>query len=102
MAYKFTFKKQKQGTWDHYKAIDIKYRGTAVGYIRREQDGRWCVRFQVPASEQALAANPNCPWSWAKIKTAFDSAEDAKAWLNENRESLLPMIYFESDSPTSK
>lgn len=96
MAYKFTFKAQKQGTWEHYKVIDIKYRGKEVGYIWREQDGRWRARLQVPASDKALAANPNCPWSWAKVKTVFDSADEAKTWLNENRESLLTMIYFET------
>lgn len=99
MAYKFTFKAQKQGPWDHYRAIDIKYRGEVVGCIRSEQYGKWCVRLQAPASEKALAVNPNCPWMWVTVKQLFSSAEEAKAWLNENRDSLLNTIYFENGGP---
>lgn len=98
MVYKFTFKAQKQGTWDLFKAIDIKYRGEVVGYMQSTPDNKWFIRLQIPASEAALKENPNCPWMWGKIKRLFTTADEAKLWLNENREKLLTSIYFEKNN----
>lgn len=95
MAYKFTFKAQKQGLWDLCKNIDIKYRGKNIGYIVSKPGEKCVIRVKVPASEKALEKNPNCPWMWANIKLKFDTEKEAKDWINEKRELILPDLYFE-------
>lgn len=93
--YKFVFKTNKFGKWDRYSTVDIKYNGMEIGTANDSQDGKWTISLKAPASEKALANNPNCPWMWIKVKQLFDTKEDARAWLNDNRETVLSKIYFE-------
>ena len=97
--YKFTFKKQHRGTWDRVSdAFDIKYNKIEVGYVQETTDNKWKISLQSPASEVALNKNPNCPWMWISVKQQFGTHEEARAWLNENRETVLGMLYFDEKS----
>lgn len=96
---KFTFKKDIVDTWSCTEATIIKYNKREIGYIESyysEVNKKYYIMLQVYASERALEKNPNCPWMWGTIKTRFNSEPEARLWLNENIDHILPMLYKES------
>jgi len=93
--YKFTFKKDKWGAFETCVSSSIKYNSKDVGNIVRLDNNKWKVSLQFPASDEKLKKNPNCPWMWVRVKQEFDTEEEARLWLNENRKDIIPMMYIE-------
>lgn len=89
--YKFTFKKERAtGPYASFQSepIYIKHKGTEVGYINDGfKSGKHFIHLQVRKEE--FDENDRCDWRWAKIKFKFDTVEEAKQWLNDNRERIF-------------
>jgi hypothetical protein len=96
---KFTFKKRPQTRWYFYNATDIKYSSETVGHITKNDTSKnWIIRLQIPRSLESLEEY-SCPWMWFDIKRAFNTEDEARLWLNENREQIIPMLWLESSQP---
>ena len=79
--YKFTFRYERD-VW-HGDTVTIKYRGHEVGTIGHSPHK---IRLSVVGSDKN---NPNCGWRWITYKKTFDTFDEAKLWLNENRDAIL-------------
>jgi hypothetical protein len=106
---KLTFKKQPAETGlaavgAGTPSIDIRLDGELVGVINFNDSitfTRWhpdladkvTVRLIVPASEKALARNPNSPWMWTRIMQEFSDGDQAKAWVREHSSWVINRVY---------
>lgn len=92
---------KKRNAWDSYYAVDVIYQGKTVGFLSVnlvKAPVVWQIYLRFPASEESLAASPDCQWTWYETKTAFSTAAETKAWLNENRGQFIPQLYFEPET----
>jgi len=86
---KFTFKNSEKPTGlamvTYKKTIDIKLNGMSIGQITND----YKIRLRVTKDDINEDGNPNCSWRWITLKKENASFDDAKTWLNINREALL-------------
>ena len=88
---KFTFKTDKStGKYrSFYKDFyNIKFNKKEVGQIVAV-DGGYKNRLQVMKENINEDGNPNCDWRWIQLAMKHNSIQDAKEWLNENRELIF-------------
>jgi hypothetical protein len=102
---KFTFKKQSEATGlasvgAGTPSIDIKYAGVEVGYIHfndswnSNSDRGIRVHLMIP---KEVTPESKCPWKWGCMNHKFDSADEAKKYLNDNFEKISSMIFIEKE-----
>lgn len=100
---KFTF--TTTNPTGRYKAFGqkhhaIKFDKKEVGYIT---DGRsndtYQIRLQVIKADLNEDNNPNCVWKWITLKKKSATLQEAKDWLNENRQAILEKynLYYSED-----
>lgn len=92
--YKFSFKKDRAtGPYASFQVenVCIKHRGGEVGYINDGFNyGRKKEHYiHLQVRKEKFDDNDNCDWRWAKIKFKFDTVEEAKQWLNDNRKKIF-------------
>lgn len=106
VASNFTFKKGKRttgmrGIGESTPSTIIKISKKEVGYIYTDDswhgsnDGKWKIKFKIPASEQAKRRNPNKFWTWGGVKVEFDSEQEARDWLKQHFNKLVKQLYIE-------
>ena len=94
---KFTFKKNPGGSWDndtHY----IKYKKKKCGSITKGRyDKNWTIGFIIKKDKPD--ENPNCDWKWIILKKKFEKPNEAKTFLNDNKEGIFSTynIHFFED-----
>lgn len=77
-----------------FTCTNINVDGDMIGWIE-EKDGEFRVKLMVPANEQALQKNPNCPWMWGCLKCRFPTELAAKTFVRENKKAILDMLWKE-------
>ena len=92
---KFTFKtEQPTGKWRsfHSPVHDIKYNKRVCGHLTGDNlASNENVRIKLAVLKKDINEdnNPNCPWKWIQVKETFKTLQEAKDWLNENRERIF-------------
>jgi hypothetical protein len=85
--------------------IKIKHKGNLCGNIsfgnswseRDEYSGKATIRLMYKKTEEDIAdpkSNKNCDWKWVTLKKRFDTADEAKKFLQDNADYLLPKLTF--------
>ena len=96
----FTFKKQAGETGlarisNPYPTTDIKLKKKVIGHIyppsywRNNSTWSISIAVEIPPKD-----NPNCSWSWKKVKPRFSSEEDARQWVKEKLEKVIVKYGF--------
>lgn len=98
---KFTFRTEKSkgryysfyNATTHYIKLDKK----VVGWINDEPPYK--IRLSVIKQDILEDGHPNCPWKWITLKAQFSSLQEAKTFLNDNRETIQSKypLHFEED-----
>jgi len=82
---KFTFKKvSRDGRYSSFnkKWTDIKLNKKICGYLTKEANKKWVVRFMIVKDENNTDDNLNCDWKWIRFAIRFETEEGARTWLN--------------------
>jgi hypothetical protein len=83
---KFTFKTVKPtGRYSSFFSDQylIKFNKVEVGEITDNLPIR--IRLKVYKDDLNEDGNPNCSWKWITLKKTFNSIDEAKLFLNNNR-----------------
>ena len=92
---KFTFKtEQPTGQYrSFYSPVhNIKYDKKVCGHLTGDNltsDENVKIKLAVVKKDINEDNNPNCSWKWIQIKETFATLQEAKDWLNENRERIF-------------
>ena len=87
----FTFKTTKStGRYRsfHPDVHDIKLNKKLCGHIFDEKP--YVVSFMTLKKDVKNSDNPNCIWTWQKIKTPeFNNVNEAKQWVKERTKDII-------------
>lgn len=92
---KFTFKtEQPTGQWSSFYSPThlIKYNKKVCGNLSGDNlasDRNVKIRLSIIKKDINEDNNPNCTWRWIQFKKVFTTLQEAKNWLNENREKIF-------------
>ena len=93
---KFTFKKEPRETGlmsvgRPWQSVAIKLGGKEVGIIHapdwQTKDGKWSISMMVVRD----TGNPNCDWTWVRIKQRFDDEASSRQWVKDNADRLVAL-----------
>lgn len=92
---KFTFKtEQPTGQYRSFFSPThlIKYDKKVCGNLSGDNlasDQNVKIKLSIIKKDINEDNHPNCPWRWIKVKGTFPTLQEAKNWLNENREKIF-------------